>query len=279
LNFGVITLPNVGWEELVRRWRYLDEVGVETVWVADHLASYRRPEQTWFEGWTCLATMAAVTERARIGPLVSPITLRNPAVLAKAAATVDHASSGRLELAVGAGGSEPDQTLAVGRPWSAAERSRRLRDFVERLVELLGSQQLQPPPVQPRLPLTIAGQADGTVRLAAVHADRWNTYVGEGLEPDEAVQITRERNELLTRACEEIGRDPAEVRRSVLIGYPFVGETPWRSEAALRDVVERWAAIGVEELVFYYPAELAMPEGSVEPGLFERAFREILPGI
>ena len=81
--------------------------------------------------------MAKETTRARIGPLVSPITFRNPAVLAKAAVTVDHISGGRLELGIGAGGSAFDHELAEVPRWDSAERLSRLRAFVERLVGCL----------------------------------------------------------------------------------------------------------------------------------------------
>ena len=59
--------------------------------------------------------------------------------------------------------------------------------------------------------------------------------------------------------------------RSILLGYPFVRETPWRSEQAFGDVVERWSAAGFGELLVYYPPETGMPEGAVDPDVFERA--------
>jgi hypothetical protein len=86
-------------------------------------------------------------------------------------------------------------------------------------------------------------------------------------------------NGLLDRFCEERGRDPRSLRRSILLGYVYVRETPWRSEAAFHDVVERWAAAGMDEIVFVYPPTAAMPEGSVEDGLFEHVAREVMPGL
>lgn len=270
MRLGVITLPNAPWPELVERWQTLDELGVETIWVADELGNSLRPEQAWFEGWACVAAMAQVTRRARIGPLVSPITLRNPAVLARAAVTVDHMSAGRLELGIGAGGSEYDHELAQVPQWEGKERLARLGSFVERLVELLADDTLRPRPVQERIPLTIAGHATATLRLAAAHADRWNAFGGFGLSAEEGLRVSRERNERLTAFCAEAGRDPGTLLRSALVGYPFVAETPWRSEAAFVAFVERWRDAGFGELIVYYPPETGMPEGSVEPGLFER---------
>ncbi len=274
MRLGVLTLPNAPWPELVRRWRTLDELGVETIWVADELGNPQQLEQPWFEGWSCVSGMAHVTSRARIGPLVSPITFRNPAVLVKAAVTVDHASGGRLELGVGAGGGELDHELSQVPRWEAKERLTRLRAFVERLVELLADERLSPRPVQARIPLTIAGHARETLRLAAELADRWNAFGGYGLSAEEGLRRCRERNELLTELCTEAGRDPATIVRSALIGYPFVAETPWRSNEAFQDFVGRWQEAGFEELIVYYPPETGMPEGAVAPGVFERALSQ-----
>jgi alkanesulfonate monooxygenase SsuD/methylene tetrahydromethanopterin reductase-like flavin-dependent oxidoreductase (luciferase family) len=274
MKFGVITLQNAPWPELVERWQALDELGVDTIWVADELGNAKNTAQPWFEGWACITALAYETQRARIGPLVSPITFRNPAVLAKAAVTVDHISGGRIELGLGAGGSEFDHELAQIPQWEAQERLSRLRAFVQRLVELLADERLSPSPVQERIPLTIAGHARETLRLAAEHADRWNAYGGYGLSAEEGLRRCGELNLRLTGICDEIGRGPSTLVRSALIGYPFVGETPWRSEEAFHDLVQRWAEAGFDELVLYYPPDWAMPAGTVSPGLFERMLRK-----
>jgi alkanesulfonate monooxygenase SsuD/methylene tetrahydromethanopterin reductase-like flavin-dependent oxidoreductase (luciferase family) len=264
MRFGAVTLQNRPWPELLESWRTLDSLGVESLWVADHLANPLRPERPWLDGWTVLPALAAATERARVGALVSSMTLRNPAVLAKAAVTLDHVSGGRAELALGAGGSTRDVELA-GLP------SQSFGVFVETTVQLLASESLQPRPLQRRIPLTIGGHGDEALRLAARHADRWSSYGGRGLTPEEAVRRGRERNERLTRLCEEHDRDPNALIRSILLGHPFVSETPWRSEEAFLDVARRWAGAGFDELIAYYPPETGMPDGSVAPGVFERA--------
>jgi alkanesulfonate monooxygenase SsuD/methylene tetrahydromethanopterin reductase-like flavin-dependent oxidoreductase (luciferase family) len=264
MRFGAFTLQNRPWDQLVESWRRLDELGVESLWVADHLANSFRPERPWLDGWTAIPALAAATERARVGVLVSSMTLRNPAVLAKAAVTLDHVSKGRAELALGAGGSALDRELAGRAPHTFPA-------FVERVVELLADDSLQPRPVQERLPLTVGGHTDEALELAARFADRWSSWGGDDLEPAEALERGRARNERLTQLCEREGRDPAAVTRSILLGYRFVRETPWRSEEAFLEVLERWAAAGFDELIVYYPAETAMPEGAVAPGVFERA--------
>ena len=264
VRFGVLTLQNRPWAELVESWRTLDALGVESLWVADHLANPLRPERPWLDGWTALPALAAATEHARVGVLVSSMTLRNPAVLAKAAVTLDHVSNGRAELALGAGGSARDVELAGPPPWP-------FDDFVGRVVGLLADESLQPRPVQGRIPLTLGGHGDDVLELAARHADRWNSYGGQGAEPAEALRRGGERNERLTALCEAQGRDPAGLTRSILLGHPFVSETPWRFDEAFLDVARRWSGAGFDELIVYYPPETGMPEGSVAPGVFERA--------
>jgi alkanesulfonate monooxygenase SsuD/methylene tetrahydromethanopterin reductase-like flavin-dependent oxidoreductase (luciferase family) len=273
VRFGVAVLPNQPWPDLVETWRTLDALpGVESVWVADQLANPYRREQPWFEAWSCLASLARETERVRIGPLVSPLTLHNPARLAKAAITIDHASNGRLELAVGAGGSAFDHALAQVERWPPAERARRFEAFVARILQLLARDDLQPRSVQPRIPLTVGGNGRSVLRVAARHADRWNTYVGWQLSRDEGRRLTRERNAELDRLCREAGRDPRTLLRSALIGHSFVAETPFASQHAFRDFCLAYEDAGIDELIVYWPPEFAMPEDAFEPGLFERLF-------
>jgi alkanesulfonate monooxygenase SsuD/methylene tetrahydromethanopterin reductase-like flavin-dependent oxidoreductase (luciferase family) len=267
VKLGVLTMQDAPWPELVERWRRLDELGVETIWVADHLGGgWIRPGQPWFEAWSCLTALAHVTAGPRIGTLVSPMTFRNPAVLARTALSVAELSDGRLELGVGAGGGRFDHDLAQVEQWSPKTRARLFAAWVERLLELLGDEDFQP---KRRIPLTIAGRGPTILRLAASYAARWNTFGGTGLAPDEGVRRGREDNDRLDELCAETGRT---VLRSALLGYSFVGETPWQSDDAFADVVGRWQEAGFEELVFYYPPEWGMPAGAVTAGVFERAF-------
>jgi alkanesulfonate monooxygenase SsuD/methylene tetrahydromethanopterin reductase-like flavin-dependent oxidoreductase (luciferase family) len=273
VRFGVAVLPNQPWADLVETWRTLDALrGVDSVWVADHLANPYRREQSWFDGWACLASLARETERVRIGPLVSPMTLHNPARLAKAAVTLDHASGGRLELAVGSGGSAFDHALAQVPRWEPAERAQRFEDFVARLRTLLERDDLQPRPVEGRIPVTVGGNSRGVLRVAARYADRWNTYVGWQLSKEDGRRLTRERNARLDVLCAAEGRDPRSLLRSALMGHSFVAETPFASQHAFRELCLAYEEAGIDELIFYWPPEFAMPEDAFEPGLFERLF-------
>ncbi|MFN2628642.1 MAG: LLM class flavin-dependent oxidoreductase [Gaiellaceae bacterium] len=271
MRFGVCTLPSAPAEELVRRWRALDQLGLETIWVPDQLLP--REGLPWLEAWTLLGALARETTRARIGPLVSSLTLRNPAVVGRAAVTLDELSGGRAELGLGAGGHPLDHELAGVRRWPAAERDRRFRAFVDDVLAGFGDERLVP---RRSLPLTIGGMAEPTLRLAAAHASRWCSYGGYGADAAEAAVAARGQNDLLDRLCADRGRDPRSLRRSILLGYLYVHETPWRSARDFDEVVERWAGAGMEELVFVYPPHAAMPEGAVEEGLFERLAGEIM---
>jgi alkanesulfonate monooxygenase SsuD/methylene tetrahydromethanopterin reductase-like flavin-dependent oxidoreductase (luciferase family) len=272
MRFGVITLPNEPWEALVSRWRALDEQGWDAIYVADQLANPWRPEQPWFDGWACAAAMAQVTERARIGTLVTSIVFRNPAAVARAALTVAHASGGRLELGLGAGGSEADHRLAGVEVWTPRERAARLRAFATRLRALLGGE-LEP---SADVPLVLGGDADGTLRLAAELADGWNTYGGTRLSAEEGRDRAAERVAFLDAACRETGRS---VSRSVLLGNRFVAEEPFASDEAFAEVARTWHAIGFDELVVYADPYFMVPIGQEPPaGIVER-IAETLPAL
>ena len=223
MKFGICSLPTRPVDELVASWRELDELGFETIWLPDQLAP--RPGLRWLEAWTLLGALARETSRTRIGPLVSPLTLRNPAVLARAAVTLDELSGGRAELGVGAGGAQLDDELAGTRG------GRGLGDFVEWIETVWRDDRLVP---NHGVPLTIGGMSDTTLRLAAEHAARWSSYGGEGVEPDAAAAAASRHNARLDELCRGLGRDPATLRRSILLGHLYVHETPWRSEDAFR---------------------------------------------
>jgi alkanesulfonate monooxygenase SsuD/methylene tetrahydromethanopterin reductase-like flavin-dependent oxidoreductase (luciferase family) len=277
VKFSVITLPNQPWETLAASWRSLDEQGWDAVYVADHLGNPYRPEQPWLDAWSCLGAMALVTEQARIGPLVTSITFRNPAALVRAALTVDTASGGRLDLALGAGGSEFDHRLAEVEPWPPRERAGRLEAFVERVTTLLGDETLEPRPVNGAIPLVLGGQGDRLLRLAARVADGWNTYGGSGLSAEEGRERAAERVSFLDAACRETGRT---VRRSVLLGNRFVAEEPFASEEAFAEVARAWHGLGFDELVVYADPFFMVPLGQEPPpGILERIAGDVLPEL
>jgi alkanesulfonate monooxygenase SsuD/methylene tetrahydromethanopterin reductase-like flavin-dependent oxidoreductase (luciferase family) len=272
MKLGAVVIPFEPWEQVVRWADEVEELGLDYLWLPDHLVNPygRRP---FYDGWTSLAALAERTSRIRVGTLVSSIVFREPRLLARQAIAVDHVSAGRLELGVGAG-SDDDNDAAGLAPWTPRDRSERLRRFVEALDELVRGDERRGTPLQrPRPPLTIAAWSPRNIRLAAERADRWNTMGGYGLSAEDGLARATEQNELLGLCCAEIDRDPRSIVRSFLYGYRWVAETPFVSVEAFAAFAERYRAAGFDELYFYYPPERFSAEGTVTPGVLERALR------
>lgn len=290
IRFGIVTLQHLPWQEEVKRWRLIENLGFDSVWLADHFVNYANPSEPWFESWTLLSALATATSHIRIGTLVTSIPLRNPAVLARQALTVDHISNGRLELGLGAGASgvsDPVYKMTGIDDWPAPERVARFREQVEIIDMLLRNKVssysgqyyrlegtiMAPDTVQkPRPPITIAAMGKSMLKIAARYADSWNS-VGDvfGAPPEVVLEKTRTRCELLDRYCAEIGRDPRSIRRSLLVFGSEAG-TAFASEDNFVEIVDRYTTIGINELIFYYPffAQDQIPT-------FERIARETIP--
>ena len=269
LHFGIMTLQNIPWPTLLERWRLLDTSTFDSAWVADHFVTSRLPNAPWLEGWTLLAALAGHTRRIRLGPMVTTITYRNPAVLAKQALTVDHISNGRLELGIGAGGNPADQSMAGVPAWDTRERVGRFSEFVElvdtmlqqetttyagRYYQVQDAKMIPAPVQQPRPPLTLAALGRTTIKLAAKYADSWNSFVMPPSSVQEALETTKERIAMLHDACAALGRNPATIRRSLLC-WPLMPDTPFDSLDAFRDFVGRYSEIGINEFIFYWMRE------------------------
>jgi F420-dependent oxidoreductase-like protein len=242
----------VSWEGLADAARRAESLGFDSVWISDHfflsLARYGGPDEPFGapEALTALAGLAAVTERIRLGTLVLCTGFRHPAIVAKAAVTIDLLSRGRLDLGLGAGWYE-DEHRAFGYPFgSVGERFEVLEETVEVLSLLFGEKEpvtwegrrfrleeafCRPRPAQrPGPPLWVGGKGGSRMaRLVAQRADGWNT-VWAWTPEDYAARV-----EVLEEACRRHGRDPATVRRSVGL-YALVGEDE-------RDLQARWRAL------------------------------------
>ena len=261
LRFGICTDQNMTWPDTVERWRHLEALGYDSVWDCDHLIQPSRPQGPYFEAWTLLAGLAAVTERTRIGVLVTCNTFRNPAVLAKQAITVDHISGGRLEMGLGAGWYEPEHRM-FGIPLpETRELVDRFAESVEVLDRLfredvssfegryyaLREARSRPAAVQrPRIPLTLGAFGPRMLRIVARRADTWNAFG--------TAQEMLERNQLLDRECERLGRDPDTLQRSLYywkISHDAID--PWESEDAFEAMVRLYVATGVNQFVVDQP--------------------------
>jgi len=271
LRFGIGILEYLPWKKEVERWQFIEALGFDSVRVGDHFVNWMQPEAPWYEAWTLLAALASQTTRIRIGPMVTPIAFRNPAILARQALTVDHISNGRLELGLGAGapGKRDCSYSMMGiEDWAPPERVARFREVVEIVDRCLRNRvttyqgryyqlkdtTLYPPPVQqPRPPITIAALGPSMLKIAARYADTWNSHGGIQNESlDTKLRITRQRNELINEYCVKIGRDPQTLRRSVLV-FGTEGQTAFDSEEAFQKVVRCYQDVGITEFIFFYP--------------------------
>jgi probable F420-dependent oxidoreductase len=195
-------------DELRAAWREADSMGVDSIWVWDHFYPlYGDPDAAHFECYTLLAAMAADTERARIGALVTCNSYRNPELLADMSRTIDHISSGRFTLGIGSGWFQRDYDEYGYEFGTAPWRLRQLAESLPRIKDRLAK--LTPPPVGP-MPILIGGSGEKvTLRLVAEHADGWNSF-----GPPEKFQA---KNEILDEWCAKVGREPSAVERTVAI--------------------------------------------------------------
>jgi alkanesulfonate monooxygenase SsuD/methylene tetrahydromethanopterin reductase-like flavin-dependent oxidoreductase (luciferase family) len=298
LRFGILIEQRGSVAELLERVLRYETLGFDTVWFADCFADPSNPEGAWFELWTLLAGLAAQTSRIRLGTLITHLVFRNPALLAAQAMTVDHLSNGRLELGFGSGASEQDWPMTAGvEPWSVRERFERLEAGTIIVDRLLREQRASfdgryyrvqdarvfPAPVQqPRPRLTIAGHGPQTVKLAARHADVWNTagMYWKRLDRDrstvaDALKVTRSLAEQLDQAAIEAGRNPADIERSVLAGFewPVTTARPWDSVEAFHDFVKTYREMGFTEFICPESA------GEAQQVTVERVAGEVMPGL
>jgi probable F420-dependent oxidoreductase len=223
---------------IVEHARHAEASGYDSLWLSDHLfldlEKYGGSSEQYgaFEPIATLGALAGVVDRVRLGTLVLCEALRPPTVLAKALATLDQVTQGRLDVGLGAGWYEPDYVaIGVALP-TPGVRLQRLREATEIVCALLEGQEvsydgeyfktlsayLEPLPEQtPRPPVFLGGKGDRLIATAVDVADGWNTcWVW-------TQDAYRERLEVLERACETASRDPATFTRSLGL-YALVGE-------------------------------------------------------
>jgi alkanesulfonate monooxygenase SsuD/methylene tetrahydromethanopterin reductase-like flavin-dependent oxidoreductase (luciferase family) len=203
----------VSWDQWLALAEGCERYGIEAMFRSDHYLSLSDTTKAATDAWTLLGALASRTTRLRLGTLVSPVTFRHPSVLARAAATVDHVSGGRVEVGMGAGWMEAEHaTFRFPFP-EVSERVRVLSEQVEHV-----DRQLRHDPLtvqRPRPPLIVGGGARrGTTVPAARLADEYNTY---GVDPPEAAR----RRRRLDAACEREGRDPSTLPFSLMTPFAF----------------------------------------------------------
>ncbi|MEZ4505260.1 MAG: LLM class flavin-dependent oxidoreductase [Thermomicrobiales bacterium] len=272
MQFGFMKLTRLPYADLQRDVQEAEAMGFDSAWIDDDLFT---PSYADFDVWSVLGGLAVATERIRLGTLVTVPTFRIPSVMAMQALTIDQMSNGRLEVAIGAGGAAEGNPAIGAEPWSPRERSDRFGEFVEIVAHMLRGEPIDyaghyygaqvdfvTPPVQrPRPPLTVAAHGPRGMRYAARFAEGWNTVVNmhepgkEDTNPpvDLAAAVAKQKDlcDKFDAICREEGRDPATVRRSILLDRALVD--PWSSIDAFDEFVGSFAEIGIDLIAFYWP--------------------------
>jgi alkanesulfonate monooxygenase SsuD/methylene tetrahydromethanopterin reductase-like flavin-dependent oxidoreductase (luciferase family) len=230
MRFGVQLLPQqVSWTDWRDAWLRVDELGFDTNWSYDHVHAPRGdPYAPCFEGWVGMAALAALSRNCWIGIAVSGVRYRNPALLVKMATTLDHVTSGKSILGLGAGWHQNEhEAYGWGFP-SAGERVGRLAealqiahalwndgaqpvDFQGRYYQLQGAVCRPAPLGKPHPPILVAGGGPRLLGLVARYADWWDTWA--------PIEQALERRGLLAAACAQAGRDLSAITWSVSADY------------------------------------------------------------
>ena len=268
--------------DLLEQVRVADETGWHGVWLADHYmpntGDTTPARGDAYECWALLPALAAVTERVRIGTLVSPTSVHHPALLAKRASTIDWLSGGRMVLGLGAGW-QINEHYAYGIELEPpGKRVSRFEESIQIVRSMLAEESTtfhgayynitdapcDPKPVQSPLPLLVGTRSPRMLRITARHADEWNTWGS----PEQAAV----HRAALIETCDKVGRDPATVRTSANALVDLDGSAPppgraslFGSAQQLVDQFGQYAELGFDEFV--------LPDWNLGPDKSERADR------
>ena len=232
MHIGVQMQPqHSSWPEYLEAVRTVEAMGVDSIWTWDHFFPLTGdPGGKHFEGWSALSAIAAITTRPRVGCFVTCNSYRNTALLAQMAKTVDHISNGRLCFAIGSGWFERDYEEFGYEFGTVGSRLRQLEADLPVLKARLQAE--VPPPIQNPLPIMIGGGGEKlTLRIVAGHADLWNTFG----PPDSWIH----KNRVLDDWCAKVGRDPAEIVRTVGVGVQDLDGN-----------LDKYAAAGATQFIF-----------------------------
>jgi alkanesulfonate monooxygenase SsuD/methylene tetrahydromethanopterin reductase-like flavin-dependent oxidoreductase (luciferase family) len=227
-----------------------EKQGLQLFTIIDHFMNEFHPWQGPhpLECWTTLAGLAAVTEKIRLGPLVSCYGYRHPAVLAKMATTIDHISNGRMVLGLGAGWHEAEFKGYMGRYPPNGERLRGLEESVEICKSMLSNEITNhdgkiygnikalnsPQPIQKHLPIMIGGGGEKvTLRIAAKYADITH-FIAPAVNN---LEILKSKLSALRRHCESVGRNYDEIRKGTWL-IVAIDESMVGAEAKVKEATK-----------------------------------------
>lgn len=287
LRLGVSLWPQgATWGELRDTSLAVDRLGYDSLWSYDHFVPLH---DDWtvpvLDGWSVISALGGLTTRARLGILVTGVTHRNPAILAKMASTLDHISGGRAILGLGGAWNE-EEHRAYGIPFGTVGERLVLLDEACTVIRSLFEDEvttfegkhcavheavLWPKPVQPRLPILIGGGGERvTLRIVARHADLWNGFG----TPD----VIRRKITVLHEHCAAVGRNPADISVTANVGiivrdsaaairqrldeigpaanFPdyAASNQPYGNPETVARQLAAYAAVGVSEIIAVVPA-------------------------
>jgi F420-dependent oxidoreductase-like protein len=261
-----------------------EAAGWDGVWTWDHLYAIFGPwEQPIFEGWTALAALSGVTSRVSLGLMVGANTFRNPGLTAKLAATLDHVSGGRAVLGIGGAWFEREHDgFGIDFGATTGERLDRFDEALMLMRRLLDGERIarhdgrfytfedalcEPRPVQSRLPILVGGSGPRkTLRTAARYADAWNTSGW--------LEEVREKVGNLERHCADVGRDPAEIERTV--SFPItIRDRAADAEAAFAGLMAHNGSANAGNVPHLFGPPAAVAD-AIRPYRDELGFRHVI---
>ncbi|MFH7337178.1 LLM class flavin-dependent oxidoreductase [Streptomyces sp. KHY 26] len=293
MRLSTVILPIHRWAEGQKTWRRAEDLGFHAAYTYDHLSWRSFRDGPWFGAIPTLTAAAMVTQRMRLGTLVTSPNFRHPVTLAKELISLDDISGGRVTLGIGAGGTGFDATALGQDPWTPRERADRFAEFVPLLDRLLtedavsyegrfysaGEARNIPGCVQrPRLPFAVAATGPRGLRLAARHGQAWVTTGDPKLyetgTPEQSVAALRDQLARLTDACAEAGRDAAGMGKILLTGFTPDRGRPLASLDAFVDFAGRHRDLGFTEIVLHWP--IPDSDFAADQKVFEKIAMEAL---
>jgi probable F420-dependent oxidoreductase len=266
MKFSIWPNINRAPADLLGEVRVAEDTGWHGVWLADHYmpntGDTTPARGDTYECWALLPALAAVTERIRIGTLVSPTSVHHPALLAKRAATIDRLSGGRMVLGLGAGWQINEHHAYGIELEPPGKRVSRFQESIQIVRSLLSEESTtfhgacyditdapcDPKPIQSPLPLLVGTGSPRMLRITARHANEWNTWG--------TPELAGTRRTALTEACDEVGRDPATMWTSINVLVDLDGSAPppgrptiFGSAQQLVDRLGQYAELGFDEFI------------------------------
>jgi alkanesulfonate monooxygenase SsuD/methylene tetrahydromethanopterin reductase-like flavin-dependent oxidoreductase (luciferase family) len=297
LRLSTVILPYRRWHEgSSAAWRRAEELGFDTAYTYDHLSWRSFRDGPWFGAIPTLTAAAGITERMRLGTLVTSPNFRHPVTLAKELISLDDISGGRITLGIGAGGNGFDATALGQEPWTPRERADRFAEFVPLLDRLLTEDSVNgvsyagqfysaheartiPGCVQrPRLPFAVAATGPRGLRLAARYGQAWVTTGDPKLyetgTPEQSRQALRDQTKKLAEACADIGRDADAMDKILLTGFTPDRGRPLESLDAFVDFAGEHRQLGFTEIVIHWP--IPGSDFAADENVFERIATEAI---